>query len=80
MDGMAGVFVDLPGQGKQAGNGAKDNEGREWDLRIPGAFHFDYVKEGSGFKLARTEIYSDSGPAMTMFLQRGLIKPADLGL
>ena len=58
--------------------------GLEWDCVTPGAFRFLYARDSSakhgGTKLARTMIFADSAPAMVEMIQRGQIKPANLGL
>lgn len=47
----------------------KDLEGREWDMSIPGVFHFHYLKDpgaenGGGVVINRAEFMSDSGVPM----------------
>lgn len=81
MIGQAWVFVHFPGAASAGEQKHKDSEGKEWDMKVPGGFRFEYVKDSAkGFKLQRTDIMSDSGPAVLRMLRRGLIKPADLGL
>lgn len=80
MMGCADVCINLPVSGEQPK--VKDRYGKDWDVIIPGAFKFDYVKDASakydGLKLRRTEIFYDSGPAVKRMLQRGMIKPEEL--
>jgi len=82
MIGQAWVFANFPGNASAGEQKHKDAQGKEWDMKIPGGFRFEYVKDAGpkGFKLQRSEIMSDSGPAVLTLLKRGLIKPADLGL
>lgn len=82
MTGNAWAYVNLPGQ-SSAGNKIKDLEGQEWDMRVPGGFHFVYAKDDSkagGIGLKSTKITSDSGPVVVELLKRGVIGPKDLGL
>jgi len=85
MIGQAMVYANL--QGKQAAGEqkVKDLTGKEWDIKVPGGFRFQYVKDakaknGGGIVLRMTQIMSDSGPAMMGMMKRGLIKASDLGL
>jgi len=84
MMGEAAVYVNLPNPEKKEGKKVKDEQGREWDAVTPGGFRFVYVKDPSaehhGIRLKSTRIFADSGPAMAVMLQRGLIKASDLGL
>lgn len=84
MIGHATVYVNLPGSPSAGEQKVKDLSGREWDGKVPGGFTFEYKKDPSakvgGIKLQRSEIYSDSGPALLTLLKRGVIKPADMGL
>lgn len=77
--GLANVFVNLPGGSAQGEQKVKDVKGREWDLSAPGAFRFQYVKDDKakhgGILLKRTDIFSDSGPAVVTLLKRGVLKP-----
>jgi hypothetical protein len=79
MIGIADVYMNLPGT---AGSGsAKSNrDGASWEMKVPGAFKFNYVKHGDSFLLKRTEICSDSGPVVMSLLKKGVMKPSDLGL
>jgi len=78
MIGDAWLYFDLPGEAK--GEGVTDVEGRKWQMRVPGGFHFVYKKEGGGIRLATTAITSDSGPVVVELLRRGVMKTSDLGL
>jgi hypothetical protein len=78
MIGQAHLFANLPGEATPQEEKVKDLQGREWDVKIPGAFVFQYVKqEGAphdGIVLKRTEIMSDSMPAVQLLMARGVIK------
>lgn len=76
MFGVAHLWWTLAAPGDSAK--VKDASGKEWDGVTPGAFKFDYVKEGGSIKLVRTEIFSDPSQAMVYMLKRGMIKPEDL--
>jgi hypothetical protein len=85
MIGQAMLFGNLNGNPAPGEKKVKDRQGREWDMGLPAAFHFHYVKDpeaenGGGIVLKRTEIMSDSGVPMGIMLGRGLIKAQDLGL
>jgi len=78
MLGQAYLFANMagnPGEGEQK---ARDGQGREWDVQIPSAFHFNYAKrEGAahaGIEMRRAEIMSDSMPAVQILMKRGLLK------
>lgn len=80
MVGTAWMFADLPVSG-----GAKqqtDATGKSWDLKLPGMFHFEYVKDSGakhgGIAIKSTKVYSDSGPAVVEMLKRGMVKPEQL--
>lgn len=78
MTGNAWLFANLPG-----GTGDTpftDLQGRKWQIRVPGGFHFIYKNTGGGIRMATTAITSDSGPVVVELLKRGVMKPADLGL
>lgn len=68
-------MVGPPGENKQF-----SHEGHDYDVNIPAGFYFGFRKVDGGIKLDRMEITSDSGPAVVKLLQKGVIKPADLGL
>ena len=78
MIGQAWLHANLPGEPKTGERRVKDLSGKEWDVKIPGGFHFVYVKqEGAphdGIVLARTEIMSDSMPAVQILMARGVMK------
>ncbi|KAJ9635993.1 hypothetical protein H2201_000006 [Coniosporium apollinis] len=80
MMGWAYVCIDLPVPGDQPK--VKDRYGKEWDVIIPGAFKFEYVRDPSakydGIKFKKMEIFYDTGPALKRMLQRGMIKPEEL--
>lgn len=80
MTGNAWLYYNLPGEGSSS---IKDNQGREWQGKVPGGFYFEYKKDQSGqdgIKISTTSITSDSGPVLLQLLGRGVIKPSDLGL
>lgn len=82
MTGNAWAYVNLPGQ-SSAGEKITDLEGKRWDMRVPGGFHFVYVKDekkAGGIGLKSTGITSDSGPVVVELLKRGVITAKDLGL
>jgi len=76
MIGDAWLYCNLPGDAK--GTEVKDQKGRNWQMRVPGGFHFIYKKQDGGIRLATTAITSDSGPVVVALLQRGIMTPADL--
>lgn len=82
----AWVYGDLPGQdGKEEPGKVKDHEGGEWDVRMSGAFRFQFVKDAGGPRepgmlIKRVEIMTDSMPVVGRMLGRGLVKPQELGL
>jgi hypothetical protein len=80
MIGSANMFADLPVPGGEKQHA--DLTGKKWDLRLPGMFHFEYVKDSSakhdGILLKSTKVYSDSGPAVVEMLKRGMVKPEQL--
>ena len=80
MMGQANVYANLHGQAASGEKKVKSEDGKEWDIVTPGAFLFEYVKDGSGVKLKSTKIYADSAPGMMTMVKRGLIKPSDLGM
>jgi hypothetical protein len=82
MIGLAHVYVDTPG-GKTGAPGVKDGKGNEWEVTLPGAFKFLYRKDESGvngFRLAKTEIFSDSAPVVRLLLKKKVVTPEQLGL
>ncbi|KAJ4344576.1 uncharacterized protein N0V89_012320 [Didymosphaeria variabile] len=78
MLGQAYFFAELPGNATAQEKKAQDLAGREWDVKIPAAFHFVYVKQKDashdGIVLKRTEIMSDSLPAVQILMARGVIQ------
>ncbi|KIW11210.1 hypothetical protein PV08_10510 [Exophiala spinifera] len=64
------------GERQQQQKKVKDLQGREWDVKIPSAFRFVYVKTDAaahgGIELKRCEIMSDSMPAVQILMQRGV--------
>ena len=85
MIGQATLFANLPGEAGGDEQKVTDNQGKKWDVAVPGAFRFIYHKEpsaknGLGFLLHRSEIMADSGPVVVKLLKRGVMKPSDLGL
>lgn len=78
MIGLAKVYVDIPGE--KGGEGPKDLTGKQWEASLPGGFKFYYRRVGDGFKLAKTEIFSDSGPVVSLLLKKGVVTAKDLGL
>jgi hypothetical protein len=78
MIGQALLYANLPGEPTAQEKKVKDLQGREWDVKIPGGFHFEYVKQAGaphdGIVLKRTEITSDSMPAVQILMARGVIK------
>lgn len=81
MLGNAWLYCNLPGDG-QGSDSVTDGRGQKWQMRVPAGFHFVYKKQGGdrGLRLATTSITCDSGPVVVALLQRGVMKPADLGL
>ncbi len=78
MLGQAYLYGNLPGE-RGEGEPPKvtdRRDGKEWDVCIPGAFRFQYVKgKGKyGFALRRTDIHSDSMGAVMTLVKRGVIK------
>jgi hypothetical protein len=60
MLGQAYLFANLPGDATAQEKKAADLSGKEWDVKIPAAFRFEYVKQDGaphdGILLKRTEI------------------------
>lgn len=81
LNGSAQIYYNLPGDA--TGAGVKDAQGRQWQGKIPGGFYFEYKKDQGGkdgLKITSTAITSDTGPIVVQLLQRGVLKPSDLGL
>jgi len=78
MIGQAHLYANLPGPPMAQEQKVKDLSGNEWDVKIPGAFRFEYVRQQGaphdGIVLKRTEIMSDSMPAVQILMGRGVIK------
>lgn len=78
MLGQAHLFANCAGQPGQEEKKVRDGQGREWDVKIPGGFHFEYVKKQGAahgdYELRRTEILSDSLPALQILMKRGVWK------
>jgi hypothetical protein len=75
MVGTATMYADLPVPGGEKTN--EDLHGKKWDLGLPGMFHFWYVKDDSGpggFKMKRSDVFSDTFPAVQEMVKRGMIK------
>jgi len=73
---QAHFFADCQGEAKSGEKKVKDDQGQEWDVKIPGAFNFVYVKkEGAAhgdIELQRAEIMVDSLPAVQILMARGV--------
>jgi len=81
MIGQAHMFVNLPGNPVAGEAKVKDpREGKEWDLKMPGAFRFHYAKQGGDIFMKRTEVMADNSGVMMMMIKRNLIDPKSLGL
>jgi hypothetical protein len=80
MLGQATLFADLPVPGGAKVH--KDLSGKEWDLAMPGMFHFEYVKDKEakydGIRMKAQRTFSDSAPAMVEMIKRGMVKPEQL--
>lgn len=57
MIGQATLYVTLVGPAGADEKKVKSPNGKEWDVAIPSAFRFDYVKTEKGIRLARTDIH-----------------------
>lgn len=81
MIGQADMFANLPGDGVL--EKVRDRQGREWDVRVPSAFRFQYVRhEGAkhdGILLKMCKIYGDTAPVLGKMTQRRLLKKEDFG-
>jgi hypothetical protein len=77
MIGQAMVYGDLVGE-RQEGEPEKVKDprhGRMWDVKIPGAFRFQYVKGGNnGWKLKKTDLHVDGMGAGMVLVKRGVMK------
>jgi hypothetical protein len=81
MVGEAVLFGNLVAPGG-SGQAHTDLAGKKWDVGVPSAFHFKYVKDTEakhgGIRLKRSEIFSDSAPVVVEMLKRGMLKPEQL--
>lgn len=73
MMGQAHLYADLVGAAGEGEKKVKDASGKEWDVSIPSAFLFDYVKTEKGIRLSRTDIHGDSLPAVQILMKRGVM-------
>ena len=83
MIGLAHVYINTPGERVSGAASVKDGKGRDWETMLPGAFRFLYRKDDSGvggFRLAKTEIFSDSGPVVKLLLKKKVVSVEQLGL
>jgi hypothetical protein len=80
MIGQASLYANLSGKPAAGERKVTDNDGKKWDLCIPGAFHFHCVKHEETYLLKRTEMHADTGPLVLGLLKRGVLNPKDLGL
>lgn len=81
MIGQADLYASLPSE--RCGGRVRDGERREWDIKVPSAFWFEYVRdEGAkhgGILLRSTKIFGDTAPVMKAMVQRGMVTKEDLG-
>jgi hypothetical protein len=71
------LLTGIIGEGEKK----KDLQGREWDVEVPGAFHFTYIKEDGahkGLRLSEEKLYADGLPMVGALLKRGMISGEDL--
>ena len=78
MLGQAHIFGNLPGP-RRDGEPPKvkdRRDGKEWDVCVPGAFRFRYVKgKGKhGMALSRTDLHGDTMPVGMTLIKRGVIQ------
>lgn len=72
--GQAMMYANLPVPG--GGDKKKDLQGREWDLGVPGSFHFSFVKSEDGvkgWKLAREALFADGLSMVKPMVERGMV-------
>lgn len=77
--GCAKIFANLLVTGE--GEKRKDLQGREWDVEVPGAFHFTYIKEEGahkGLRLSEEKLFADGLPMVAALLKRGMVSGEDL--
>lgn len=77
MIGKANIYFNMVGAPTVGETKIKDPGGNEWDIMVPGMFHFQYVKDEKakyGVLLKRTEIASDSAPVLMALVKRGVVK------
>lgn len=76
MLGQAHFYANCRGEPVAGEKKVQDGQGREWDVKIPGAFKFTYVKKEEaahdGIELQRSEVMVDSLPAVQVLMQRGV--------
>ncbi len=81
MLGQAVMYANLAAPGG-SGQVMTDPAGKKWDVGVPSAFHFFFVKDPSGsaggIKMKRMEVYGDSMPVAAEMLKRGMMKPEQL--
>ena len=76
MFGIAEFYFKIHGL---SGDAVTDLQGEKWDGVSPSAFHFLYVKDGSGdIKLKSAKIFADPGPAFKLMLKNGVINTEQL--
>jgi hypothetical protein len=76
MLGQADLFANLPGG---SGQGAVvDSNGAHWEIKVPSAYRFSYVKVDGGFKISAIELHADSAPIVVELLKRGVMSPEQL--
>lgn len=78
MIGQATVYANLVGQPAADEQKLKDAQGKEWDVAVPAAFKFHYVKDDGaphhGIRLQSTEIHADNVPIVMTLVKRGVMK------
>ncbi|KAL5393894.1 hypothetical protein PMIN02_005452 [Paraphaeosphaeria minitans] len=78
MIGQAHIFANLRGNATAQEEKVQDSGGRDWDIKVPAAFHFWYVrKEGAphgGIVMEKKEVMCDSLPAMQRLTARGVFQ------
>jgi hypothetical protein len=78
MLGLAHLYGNLVGEPGADETKYEDDQGRQWDVKIPGAFRFAFRKTDKaahgGFEMSRAEILSDSMPAVMILSKRGVLK------